>query len=246
MQVLHASSRRGAEGSRHESGAGLAESGRRVPDGLGRLHVITDESRPTRFSHSDLARLAVAGGADVVQFREKRERSTAELVALARTVSERCRERGAACIVNDRADVALEAGARGVHVGRADLAPGEARRLLGAGAIIGATVHDLEELRSLATAPIDYLGVGPVFGTSSKRTGLPPLGLDGLGRIARAAGLPVIAIGNITPERVAAVLAAGAYGVAVLAGVCLAGDPQAAAARYRDEIERWLCTGGRS
>jgi thiamine-phosphate pyrophosphorylase len=205
---------------------------------LGRLHLITDESLQHRFSHAELARLAVAGGADVIQFREKRPLRTRELVAAAVAVAERCRAQGALCIVDDRADVALAAGASGVHVGRDDLSPAAARRILGPQAIVGATVHDLEELRAVSDAPINYIGVGPVFGTKSKDTGQPPLGLDGLACIARRAPVPVIALGNILPENVADVLAAGAFGIAVLSGICLAEDPTGASARYREAIAR--------
>lgn len=205
---------------------------------LGRLHVLTDVSLQQRHGHLELARLALAGGAEVVQLRDKGSLPVTQLIAVARDIARECERRGARCVVNDHVDVALAAGVAGVHVGRGDPAPGYARRLLGAAALIGVTVHDEPELRAAVAGPADYLGVGPVFGTTSKDTGLPPLGLDGLARLARATSLPVIAIGGITPERVAHVMAAGAYGVAVLGGVCLADDPVAATAAYLHELRR--------
>lgn len=213
-----------------------------TPSRVGRLHVITDETLQDRLGHAALAALALEGGAEAVQLREKHPRSTAQLVAVARAIAALCADRHALCIVNDRADVAFAARS-GVHVGQDDLAPADARALLGPHAVVGATVHDDDELRAIEGSHADYLGVGPVFGTTSKETGLPALGLDGLERFVRATRLPVIAIGGITPERVAAVLATGAHGVAVLGGVCLASDPRAATARYREAIERALAGG---
>jgi len=209
------------------SGQGSA-AGRR----LGRLHVLTDVSLQQRYGHLELAQLALEGGAEVVQLRDKGTLPATQLIAVARAIARECEQRGARCVVNDHVDIALAAGVAGVHVGRGDPAPEHARRLLGPAALIGVTVHDEEELRAAMAGPADYLGVGPVFGTTSKETGLPPLGLEGLARLARATSVPVIAIGGITPERVAEVLAAGAYGVAVLGGVCLAADPVAATAAY--------------
>jgi thiamine-phosphate pyrophosphorylase len=204
---------------------------------IGRLHVLTDVFLQQRYGHLEVARLALAGGAEVIQLREKRPLPEAELIALARAVALECERRGARCVVNDHVEVARAAGA-GVHVGRGDPEPEHARRVLGPAALVGVTVHDMDELRTAVAGPADYLGVGPVFGTTSKETGLPALGLEGLASLVRATSLPVIAIGGITPERVASVIAAGAHGVAVLGGVCLAEDPVRATAAYRDELRR--------
>jgi thiamine-phosphate pyrophosphorylase len=204
----------------------------------GRLHVITDETVQSRFSHVEIAALAADGGADTVQFREKREWPTAEAVRVARLMRERLAERGVRLIVNDRVDVAAAGGAAGVHLGPEDLDPEWARRLLGPRALIGATANDLDRARLAVRGPIDYLGVGPVFGTESKRAPAPTLGVDGLRRIVAAVEVPVVAIGNITPERVAEVLAAGAQGVAVLSDVLRAPDPAARVAEFVKAIER--------
>jgi thiamine-phosphate pyrophosphorylase len=210
----------------------------------GRLHVITDETLQSRFSHEELARLAAEAGADVVQFREKRDWETAALVRVARAVRERLAGWPTRLVVNDRADVAAAGHADGVHLGVHDLEPDCARRLLGGRALIGATANDVERARRVTREPVDYLGVGPVFGTRSKREPAADLGLDGLRRIVRAVAQPVVAIGNITPERVAAVLETGAHGVAVLSAVVLDADPGRRVGEFVESIER--ATGGRS
>ena len=197
----------------------------------GRLHVITDETVQSRFSHVELAVLAANGGADAVQFREKR-------VRVARLMRERLAKRGLQLIVNDRVDVAAAAAADGVHLGPRDLDPEWARRLLGPRALIGATVNDLDRARVAVRGPVDYLGVGPVFGTESKQDPAPTLGVDGLRRIVAAVEVPVVAIGNITPDRVVEVLATGAHGVAVLSDVLRAADPVARVAAFVAAIER--------
>jgi thiamine-phosphate pyrophosphorylase len=204
----------------------------------GRLHVITDETVQSSFSHAELAVLAADGGADTVQFREKRAWSTVELVRVARLIRERLAGRGVRLIVNDRVDVAAAAAADGVHLGPTDLDPLSARRLLGPRALIGATANDLARAGVAARGPVAYLGVGPVFGTGSKRDPAPTLGVDGLRRIVAAVEVPVVAIGNITPERVAEVLSTGAHGVAVLSDVSCAADPAARVAVFAAAIQR--------
>ncbi len=204
----------------------------------GRLHVITDETVQSRYSHLELAILAAEGGADIVQFREKRRRTTRVLVDQARAMAEQVRERGARLLVNDRLDVAVAAEADGVHLGPEDLEPTSARRLLGHHGLIGATANDLERALKLTAAPIDYLGVGPVFGTSSKAHPAATLGLEGLRRIASAVARPVIAIGNINPQRVEAVLEAGALGVAVLSDVVRHADPAHRVRELADALRR--------
>ncbi len=206
------------------------------PIRLGRLHVLTDEVRQSRHSHHDLARAAVLGGADTLQFREKRGLPTAALVARALELRELLAGSDVSLLVNDRVDVAVAAGAAGVHLGATDLAPVAARRLLGRGSLIGRTANTLEEALAVESEPVDYLGVGPVFGTTSKENPRAALGLEGLRRIVAAVGKPVIAIGGIDAERVPAVLASGAYGVAVLSAVVDRADPAAEVARIREAI----------
>ena len=204
---------------------------------IGRLHVLTDVTLQQRWSHVELACRAAAGGAEVVQYRDKRALTTTNLVRTARGMRTALPPE-VQLVVDDRADVALAAGADGVHLGRDDLPPDVARQILGPERIVGGTANSIEAARSLFALPLDYLGVGPVYGTASKRNPAPPLGLDALAAIARESPVPVIAIGGIAPGDVADLLRAGAYGIAVLSGVALAGDPERATARYREALER--------
>ena len=207
---------------------------------LGRIHVITDETLQGRFSHVDLARLAAAGGADAVQFREKRLWTGRSLVGTA-TAMRRALEGTAVClVVDDRVDVAAAAGVSAVHLGRDDVDVATARRLLGPAALIGGTANSLEEALRVAATDVDYLGVGPVFGTRAKANPAPALGVDGFRTIARAMTKPVIAIGSITADRVGALLDAGAHGVAVISAVVCQPDPAAAAREFREAVDAWL------
>jgi len=199
-------------------------------DPVGRLHVLSHPG-------DGLVRLAAEEGADVVQVRDKGRSTTAERVAAVREALAAARPRGVRVVVNDRADVAAGAGADGVHLGRHDLAPEVARRLLGPRALVGGTANSLEEALAWAGRPVDYLGVGPVFGTQTKENPAPALGLDGLAAIARATRIPVLAIGNVTAERVADVLAAGAHGVAVSSAVAHAADPRQAVRALRRAVD---------
>ena len=206
---------------------------------LGRLHVITDAVLQTRFSHVDLARLAAAGGADTIQLREKRQVTTQVLVETAGAMRRALEGTGVQLVVDDRVDVALAAGVPAVHLGRDDLDVATARAILGAGALIGGTANSLAEALRVAATDIDYLGVGPVFGTRSKANPAPPLGLDGLRSIVDAVRKPVIAIGSITADRARSVLDVGAHGVAVLSAVVCASDPAEAARALRGVIDAW-------
>ena len=207
---------------------------------LGRLHVITDEVLQTRYSHGEIAELATRGGADMVQFREKRPRLTRELIQDAAAVVHACAENRAGCIMDDRADVTAAVGAPGLHLGRDDLPVDVARRLLGPDILIGGTANGIEEARRVWQQPIDYMGVGPVYGTSSKANPAPVLGIEQLSAIVSECPVPVIAIGSITADRVSQVLDAGAYGVAVLSAITCADDPEGAAREFARAIAEWL------
>ena len=171
-----------------------------------------------------------------MQFREKRPWTTRELVDEAAVVRSAIGER-ASLVVNDRVDVAAAIGADAVHLGRNDLSPAVARRLLGSDVLIGATANDLQEARRIGCSGIDYLGAGPVFGTASKANPAPALGLDGLRAIVEAVDVPVIAIGSIDAERVREVIATGVHGIAVLSAVVAANDPASAARRIREALD---------
>lgn len=215
---IRASATASATGAAAPTALGSA-SARVVESIVGRLHVIVDSE--------DLAVAALAGGAPTIQVRLKAGTDRERLALVAR-IARRCADAGAQCIMNDRVDLALAAGAAGVHVGADDLPAGAVRRLAGPELIIGGTARDPDTARRLVDEGASYLGVGPVFATSSK-DGLPdPIGLDRLAAVVAAVDVPVIAIAGITVERVAAVLDTGAWGVAVIGAVAAARDPAAA------------------
>ncbi|MDA1093834.1 MAG: thiamine phosphate synthase [Acidobacteria bacterium] len=142
---------------------------------------------------------------------------------------------GARIIVNDRCDLAMLAGADGVHLGQGDLPVEEARRLLGETAIIGLSTHDDSQVREAVGRPVSYLAIGPVFATRTKDTGYAAVGLDAVRRTVAAAGdRPVVAIGGITLATAPAVLEAGAQAVAVITDLLATGDPSARVREYLD------------
>ena len=185
-----------------------------------------------------LAEAILAGGATLLQLRAK-EVPTADLVALARAIKARTDAAGARLIVNDRADVARLVHAVGVHLGQDDLPPAAARAILGPGAVIGCSTHNLDQVAgALRDGAIDYLAFGPIYPTASKRVADPAQGLAAL-RDARArCALPLVAIGGIDASTVADVLAAGADAVAVIGAVAGAADPAAALRALRDAGRR--------
>jgi thiamine-phosphate pyrophosphorylase len=193
--------------------------------GFGRLHVITD-TRPGR-NPLGVVTAALDAGAPVIQLRAK-ELPDRAVYELGSHVARECGARGACCIVNDRVDIALAIGADGVHLGAEDLPVPVARDLVGDRLLVGATARDPETARRHEAAGATYLGVGPAYSTASKE-GLPePLGPEGVERIASAVSIPVIAVAGVTASRVPELLAAGAYGVAVVSAVSEVSDARAA------------------
>jgi thiamine-phosphate pyrophosphorylase len=176
--------------------------------------------------------MACAGGADVVQLRDKSLTRDA-FAEVARRVAGICRAHGVTFVVNDRADVAREVEADGVHVGGSDLSVAEARALLGTRALIGASSGTLEAALTAESHGADYVGYGHIFETASKTKTTPPVGLDALSRVVSRVRIPVIAIGGITEANARDVIAAGAWGIAVIGAVCAADDPRAATERLR-------------
>jgi thiamine-phosphate pyrophosphorylase len=202
---------------------------------VGRLHVLTDTAHQTRFSHLELARLALEGGADLIQLRDK-QASARALIGVARTLAGLCREHGARLVINDRVDVALACDAGGVHLGAEDFPISRARELLGPNRLIGASARTPEEAVEAMWAGADYIGAGPVHGTTRKADAGAPIGLEGLAAIVLAVEIPVVAIGGVTLERVPEILAAGAHGIAVIQAVALAEDPVDAARLLREAL----------
>jgi thiamine-phosphate pyrophosphorylase len=194
---------------------------------IGRLHVLTDTVLQTRFSHSDLARLALRGGADTIQLRQK-SGSTREMIRIAAQMKKLCSDYDVPLIVNDRVDVAIAADADGVHLGQDDFPIPLARELLGQEKIIGASASDIIEGRKCLEEGADYIGFGPVYPTTSKDDAGAVKGVDTLIQIAEALSAPIIAIGGISSNRVSEILQAGAHGIAVISSVCCQEDPEQA------------------
>lgn len=194
---------------------------------IGRLHVLTDTELQTRYSAADLARLAIAGGADTIQFRQKTG-STRELILLATELRLVCRAAGVTFIVNDRLDVALAAEADGVHLGQEDFPISLARQLLGPDRIIGGSAADVEEARKCVAEGADYVGFGPVYPTESKADAGPPAGVQSLRAVAESLEVPVIAIGGISADNTRQLLRSRAHGIAVISAVCCQRDPEEA------------------
>lgn len=209
---------------------------------IGRLHVLTDFHFQQRFSHAALAHLAIAGGADTIQFRQK-EGTTRDILANLRPTVAVCREAGVPVLADDDLALALAAEADGVHLGQLDLPVAAARTILtryqGYTHIVGATATTVEQALAAEADGADYIGFGPVFPTQSKANPAAVKGLAGLGAVCRAVRLPVIAIAGITPERVGVCLDAGAHGVAVMTAISTATDPQAATAQFCEAIRTW-------
>lgn len=183
---------------------------------------------------------ALAGGVDMVQFREK-SAGDGDVLRSARRLRALCERSGALFVVNDRVAVARDAEADGVHLGQDDEAVPSARATLAAGVLVGVSTHDADELRRALADRSDYVGVGAVFATRTKGRDVPvsgPAALAPLAAAAEAAGVPAFAIGGITPENAGLVAAAGFRRIAVCAGVLAADDPGAAAAAILSALGR--------
>jgi thiamine-phosphate pyrophosphorylase len=185
---------------------------------LPRIYPITD-STISSLSHAEQVKLLLAGGASFIQLREKKT-ATREFFDDAKRAMRLAHEAGATIIINDRVDVALALGARGVHLGQTDMPVVAARKLLGQRAIIGYSTHNLDQVKAALHLPIDYLALGPIFATNSKLNPDPVVGLEQL-RIAKSivGQLPLVAIGGIDETSLPEVLSAGADSVAMISQI---------------------------
>lgn len=202
---------------------------------LSGLYVILDPDTSRERSLLDILKQSVDGGARLFQYRSK----TASMLAAYReaaSLRRAAQDAGALFLVNDRCDLALAVEADGVHLGQQDLPLGMARSILGAGKLIGVSTHTDAQVHAAAAAGADYLGFGPIFTPFSKRDHEPVVGIVGLRRIRTLTTLPVFAIGGITPDRVPALIEAGADGVAVISAIARADDVAAAARAF---VSQW-------
>jgi thiamine-phosphate pyrophosphorylase len=192
-------------------------------------------ARRSGWTPTALAGKFLAGGARFIQIRCKHA-SSRDFLALSEEIVRRAHDEGAVVIINDRADIARLCGADGVHLGQEDLEPAAARRILGAGAVVGLSTHSADQVRAASRQPVDYIAVGPIFGTSTKETGYRGVGTalvaEAKNILGEAGdGKPVVAIGGITLEQAPAVIQAGATSVAVISDLVATQDPET---RVRD------------
>jgi len=202
---------------------------------LPRLYPILDtEALQMRGISLETAAAAfLDGGASLLQIRHKSHWSR-DVFELAKRVARLCRENGATLIVNDRADMALLLEA-GLHIGQDDLPPRDARKLMGSDAVIGFSSHNVRQLCAAAGEPVDYVALGPVFGTASKQNPDPVVGVEEVRRCRSLLEKPLVAIGGITTENALDVLHAGADSLAVIAGL-IPDSPTAQSLRERMEL----------
>jgi thiamine-phosphate pyrophosphorylase len=214
-----------------------------------RLNAIVDPDNAGGHDLVDLARRCAEGGATLVQLRDKRSETRA-MVEAARAIKRALAAFAVPLVVNDRIDVALAAGADGVHVGQDDMAVADARRLLGPGAIIGLSIKNVTEAEAAPLELIDYVGIGGVYATLSKQQKNAPIGPDGLARIIGVLRrrtpkqLPVCGIAGIDERNAGAVIAAGADGIAVISALSRAPDAAAAARGLRRIVDAMLAKRG--
>lgn len=201
------------------------------------LYLVLDRELCEPLGMVETARLAVAGGVTLVQLRDKTA-STERMIETGRALKTALAGTGVPLIVNDDVEAAIAIDAEGLHVGQDDMDVATARRLIGPDRILGLSV----ETEALAAAAdpglVDYVGVGPVFATSTKPGHKPPVGLTGLARLVSAARVPAVAIGGLKAGHVAPVFKTGAAGLAVVSAICGEPDPQAAASELSQAIRR--------
>jgi thiamine-phosphate pyrophosphorylase len=201
---------------------------------LPRLYVILDA---TLLNDSPLncAQELAAAGVRLLQYRNKMA-SARDLLATSRELVSYLNSYGASLVVNDRPDIAVLAGAAGVHVGQEDLEPEQARAVVGEKMWIGASTHNLEQFRRAAATSADYIAVGPIFPTTSKANPDPVVGLKLVRKVRNLTEKPIVAIGGITLERAVSVIEAGADCVAVIRDVVCSPKPGEQARRFLDML----------
>jgi len=200
------------------------------------LYVIIGGEAVRGITPYGIAERAIAGGADIIQLRDK-SGDPRDILRIARRLCELTRKSGTLFIVNDRLDIAMACGADGVHLGQGDMPPGTARQLAPPGFIIGVSVGNVEEALGAVREGADYLALSPTFATFSKNDAGPGHGLGRLREIRRAISLPLVAIGGIGRENVDEVIAAGADGIAVISAVVESPDIEASARELKELVQ---------
>ena len=199
------------------------------------LYLVLDPDLCRQHSMLETACAAVAGGVTMVQVRHKHA-STAERIALARSMKDALRDTAALLVMNDDIEAAIQAGVDAVHIGQRDLPPALARERIGPDMLLGLSVNDASTARTIDPRMVDYAGIGPVFATPTKPDHAQPIGMDGLARIVAACPVPSVAIGGLKSQHVGDVLAAGAHGLAVVSALCGTPDPRRSAQALWERI----------
>ncbi len=201
------------------------------------VYLVTDRPLCGGRHLEEVVAAAVRGGCGLVQLREKHA-STGEFVAVARRLKQTLDPLGVPLLINDRIDVALAVDAAGAHVGQSDMPWEDARRLLGPDKILGLTIDTFAQLEEAQPFDVDYLGVGPVFATSTKDDPAPTWGLQNFRKACAASKIPVVGIGGIDAGNAEDVIRCGAQGVSVVSAICAADAPDKAAATLLQAVRR--------
>ncbi len=200
-----------------------------------KLYIIVDRLNCRKCDIETVVSEAVKGGVDAVQLREKNA-STREIIELGRKFQVLLHKQNIPLIINDRVDIALALNADGVHLGQKDMPYHSARRLLGDKKIVGISVSNKEQAYEAQQWDVNYLGVGPVFETSTKQDMSPMIGIEGLRQICNISKHPVIGVGGINVTNAHSVLIAGASGIAVVSAICGASNPMSVSKQLFDVV----------
>ncbi len=204
------------------------------------LMYVTDDRITDDNSFFEILEAGLKGGVSIVQLREK-SLDTRPFFLRAKRAKFICDKYGVPFIINDRIDIALAVEADGVHLGQKDMPVSEARKLLGKGKIIGLSVGDLEQAKESNTENVDYIGLSPIFSTSTKTKDLdPPLGIEGLKKIRTISQRPVVCIGGVNKSNTGEIIGCGADGVAVISAMSQASDPE----KETRELKQIICPTG--
>lgn len=201
-----------------------------------KLYVITNQDISRGKNNLEVVKAAIAGGADIIQLREK-QISTRRVVEMGQQIKKFTNSRDIPLIINDRVDIALAIDADGVHLGQDDLPISMARELIGEDKILGISTHSLKQAKEAEAKGADYIGVGPVFPTSTKPD-YSPVGLELVEKVSQEIEIPFVAIGGIKLDNVRKVIKAGAKRIAVVSGVVAADDVRQAAKSYCQKINK--------
>lgn len=200
------------------------------------LYLVLDAPLCRHYGMVETAIAAVSGGATIVQLRLK-DAQTSERIALGHALKAALAGTQALLIINDDVEAAIAVGAHGLHIGQGDIAPELARERIGPAMILGLSTNTRFEVDAVNPGIVDYIGIGPVFGTSTKPDHDAPVGLNGLARLVAASNVPTVAIGGLKLEHARAVIETGAQGIAVVSAICGMPDPKAAASEFSARIQ---------